>query len=649
MIRRLPALAAILILPPALAAELPVRSVVLYKNGVGYFQRAGTLAPGEAARLEFKAGEMNDVLKSLTVRDKAGGAVRSIRYDASEPFAQRLAEYPFKPTDRLSGLLDQSKGARVSVSNGSETVTGTIVGARTASGGSAQGDREQVNLLLDGGELRTLELPASATIRFADAGLQRQFADYLQLLLKSRSTEKRSLTLESTDAKARDLVVGYMAPFPAWKTSYRLILEEATQGHLEGWAIVDNTSGEDWNGVGLALVSGRPVSFISPIYEPRYVARPTAQLAEDRAVAPMVLGSAVRPAPAPAPARLAMAPQSAARMAAQESVGPSSVAPAAEARELGDLFEYRIPGNVTVRRGESAMFPFVRQKVAARKLSLVRDGGDPMHIVELANQTPLTLDGGPVTVFDAGAYAGEALMDTLKAGDKRHVAYGRDLGLRYTTHFESGSEVQRTLSAVRGVITSTTAVRETRTYGLENLDARPKTVLIEQYARPEYRLVDRTPSEKTASAYRFEVSLAPKGGQKFAVVEERILENAIAISSLSSDGILQYARNKVLSDAGRRQLEEIAALKARHAEAEAAARDLQRQITEGDADQERTRRNISSLNSVAGQQATVQGYAKQLAEREDGLRRLRAEKGEADRRVAAARAELDRRIEAVKF
>ena len=645
---RLTALAAVLITPAVLAAELPVRSVVLYKNGVGYFQRAGTLAPGEAARLEFKAGEMNDVLKSLTVRDKAGGAVRSIRYDASEPFAQRLAEYPFKPADRLSGLLDQAKGARISVSNGSETVTGTIVGARTASGGSVQGDREQVNLLLDGGELRTVELPASATIRFADAGLQRQFADYLQLLLKSRSTEKRTLTLESTDAKARDLTVSYMAPFPAWKTSYRLILEDGAQGHLEGWAIVDNTSGDDWNGVGLALVSGRPVSFISPIYEPRYVARPVAQLAEDRAVAPMVLGSAIRPAPAAAAPRSAMAPQAAARMAA-ESVAPSSVAPAAEARELGDLFEYRIPGAVTVRRGESAMFPFVQQKVAARKLSFIRDGADPMHVVEMTNATPLTLDGGPVTVFDRGAYAGEALMDTLKAGDKRHVAYGRDLGLHYTTHFESGSEVQRSLSAVRGVITSTTAVRETRTYGLENVDARPKTVMIEQYARPDYRLVDRTPSEKTSSAYRFEVALAAKGSQKFAVVEERILENTIAISSLSSDGVLQYARNKTLTDAGRRQLEEIAALKAKHAEAEAAARDLQRQITEGDADQERTRRNISSLNSVAGQQATVQAYAKQLAEREEALRKLRADKGEADKRVAAAKAELDRRIEAVKF
>ncbi len=53
-------------------AELPVRTVVLYKHGVGYFERGGTLGPGESARLDFNAAEMNDVLKSLTITDNGG-------------------------------------------------------------------------------------------------------------------------------------------------------------------------------------------------------------------------------------------------------------------------------------------------------------------------------------------------------------------------------------------------------------------------------------------------------------------------------------------------------------------------------------------------------------------------------------------------
>ena len=71
-------------LTTALAADLPVREVILYKSGVGYFARSGPLAAGESTRLDFKATDMNDVLKSLTITDAKGGKIGSVRYDASE-------------------------------------------------------------------------------------------------------------------------------------------------------------------------------------------------------------------------------------------------------------------------------------------------------------------------------------------------------------------------------------------------------------------------------------------------------------------------------------------------------------------------------------------------------------------------------------
>src|SRR3990170_5088992 len=78
-------LLAILLAGSAYAAELPVRQVVLYKHGVGYFQRSGELRPGESAQLDFKANEMNDVLKSLTIQESGTGSVTGLRYDSSEP------------------------------------------------------------------------------------------------------------------------------------------------------------------------------------------------------------------------------------------------------------------------------------------------------------------------------------------------------------------------------------------------------------------------------------------------------------------------------------------------------------------------------------------------------------------------------------
>ncbi|MDQ6699251.1 MAG: DUF4139 domain-containing protein, partial [Acidobacteriota bacterium] len=277
------------------AAELPVREVVLYKHGVGFFERGGSLAAGESARLDFKPSEMNDVLKSLTVSEKGGGKISGLRYDSSIPLNEKLTDFPFKiePGQPLSAVLDQLKGARVEIQFGNEKVSGSILGARNVPADEKRPEREQITLLLDTGELRTFDLAAAVGIRFSDPKLQQQLKDYLSALTGARSKDKRSVYIESTDAKTREVSASYVIPTPIWKSSYRLIFNAAAQPTLEGWAIVDNTTGEDWTKVRMSLVSGKPISFISALYEPRYVTRPTAELPEERAQAPVIHGGAV--------------------------------------------------------------------------------------------------------------------------------------------------------------------------------------------------------------------------------------------------------------------------------------------------------------------------------------------------------------------
>ncbi len=350
----------------AAAAELPVREVVLFKHGVGYFARSGRLAAGESARLDFKADEMNDVLKSLTIEQKGTGKISGLRYDSSEPLAKKLEEFPFSigAGQPLSAILDQFKGARIELKFGSETVAGEIVGARRLVGGANQPATEQATLLLDSGEIRNVDLGAVSSLRFSDPKLQLQFKDYLAALSQSRSKDKRSVYIDSTDSGAREIAASYMIPTPVWKSSYRLIFGETGQPTLEGWAIVDNTTGDDWANVRLALVSGRPISFISKLYEPRYLGRPEAELPEEMAMAPVVdtgaldelkaqasaglaggVGGAVsglrkdartnRPQSAPAPP----SPFFRSNVAMQEQMvnsgAPSSIAQTAAARELG--------------------------------------------------------------------------------------------------------------------------------------------------------------------------------------------------------------------------------------------------------------------------------------------------------------------------
>jgi len=205
----------------AAPAEIPVKEVVLYKHGVGFFERSGKLGPGESARLDFNASEMNDVLKSLTIEERGGGKISGLRYDSMDPLGHKLAEFPFQigAAQPLSVMLDQLKGARLELKFGNETVAGAIVNGRLVASSDKQPEREQLTLMLDGGELRTLDLSAATGIHFTDPQLQQQFHDYLAAVAAARSKEKRSVYIDSTDAREREVVASYMIPAPVWKSS----------------------------------------------------------------------------------------------------------------------------------------------------------------------------------------------------------------------------------------------------------------------------------------------------------------------------------------------------------------------------------------------------------------------------------------------
>ena len=662
-------------------AELPVTQVVLYKHGVAFFVRSGRLGPGESARLDFDATEMNDVLKSLTIAEKGGGKISGLRYDSFDPLTHALQQFPFQigQAEPLSGMLDQLKGARLELKFGSDTVAGLVVNGRLVEGTDKQAEREQLTLLLDNGDLRTVDLSAASAIHFPDPQLQRQFKDYLAAVASARSKEKRSVYIDSTDAKEREVVASYMVPAPVWKSSYRLIFGESGQPMLEGWALVDNTSSEDWTKVSLSLVSGRPISFVSQLYQPKYLERQEADLADDAAARPVVhAGSypaaangplagggfgggvyrAKAPPPTPAPAA---SPQMRPQMGAvsgyisaganEVQISPSTIVSSADSGELGELFEYRIGQPVTIRKNESAMLPFLQQAIAARKLLIYSDHSSqhPTNAAELTNSTGKTLDGGPITVYDGGAYGGEALVETVKAGDKRLISYAVDLGTRITEAFGSNREMVREIHANRGVFTAKLAAEETRNYTIKNVDQKAKTLILEHPLRPGYTLLNQKPAEKTSSAYRFEIPLTAGGTQTFAVNEERVYDQSYSLTNLTPDVLLTYVRNRDLSTAGRNQLQKVIDQKSLIAENNGAVQDAAKQLQDLTADEERIRQNIQSLTAVSGQQQQVQNYARQLDTHEQQIAALRDKQAELQKKKVELDAELNKLIEGMAF
>src|SRR5271165_44648 len=654
------------LLATTMAADLPIRTIVIYKNGLGYFERHGQLAAGESARLDFKNSDMNDVLKSLTLEDRDGAKITGIHYDSSEPLANKLADFPFSLADAspLAAFLDQVKGARLEMKFGAESLAGVIVSARLVPADKDHAEREQVVVLLDSGDLRTLDLSAASLVRFSDSKLQIQLKDYLAAVRQARSKDKRSVYIDSSDSKARDIVASYALPMGVWKSSYRLVFTDKPQPTLEGWAIVDNTTGEDWTNVQIAVVSGRPVSFISRLYDAKFVQRQTVDLPEDKVAGPVlyeggIAGGAIAPPAAPAFARserfaaLQKAPRAGVVGGAisQDGGAISDVTVDTEARELGDLFEYRFATPMTVKKDESAMLPFVQQTINARKLLVYSEsyGRNPMAAAELTNSTGKTLDGGPITVFDGASYAGEALMETLKNADKRLISYAVDLGTRITTLFDSSAAVVREIHASRGQITTRASIQETKTYTIRNVDQKTKTLIIEHPERPQYTLMNQKPSETTATAYRFEVKLAPGATEKFPVTEEHVYENSFAVSSLTPDTLLVYVQNKAISDAGRRELQQILDQKRQIAAFGDQIKDLDAAIAEIVHDQDRIRQNINSLRNVSGQQDQVQKYASQLASQETDLATKRDKESDLKKQKTTLEAAVNVEIEKLSF
>ena len=668
----------------ARAADLTVSKVVLYKHGIGFFERSGSVPPGDQAQLQFKATEMDDVLKSLTVEQRGGEGVSAIRYDSSDPLSKRLEVFPFRigQAITLSQILDQFKGAEVELRLSSGKARGSIISARTIPASERLPQRQEL-MLLTKGELRTVDPAAAAGLRFVDPKLQSQFADYLGVVARSRNLEKRTVTIESLGAVS-EVAASYVVPTAIWKSSYRLVFDEREKPLLEGWAIVDNTSGEDWTNVQLSLVSGLPVSFISRLYEPRYVSRPVVQLAQDRAWRPVVHGGAVEEAGLSDTVAAMREPVASAQKGRRDNLGrlekrafrqqvaeavvgslvgaqdgrfqrravSSTVATAAVGAELGELFEYKIDRPVNIRKGESAMLPFFRERIEARRL-LIYDHSNasqhPLNAVELTNSSDTTMDGGAITVYDAGAYAGEALMETVKSGDKRLISYAVDLGTRITAAFDSESKLLSEFHFQRGLLTTKTARRETKTFTIRNVDSKSKTVIIEHAVRPEYKLIDMKPEEKTANSYRFEVKVGPGATEKFPVVEERVYSQQIAVTNMTPDRIFAYVGNEKLDEAGRRKLEEIADLKRQIADTDRELNRVNERINNLSQDQSRLRSNISTLRSVAGQQQRVMEYADTLSAQEGKLVSLRDQQNQLRLRKDKLQKELNTLMETLKF
>ncbi len=624
-------------------ANLPLKKVVLFNAGVGFFERSGQVQDNAQVELQFNVDDINDLLQSMVVQDFDGGKVSAVGYASRDPITKTLKTFAIDLTTNptLAQLLAQVRGEKVQL-DAPDEIAGVILGLQKRTKKIANHDEvivvDVLNLLTDDG-LRSVDLDNVGRVKLLNEKLDAELRKALALLATAHSTDKKAVTLDFLGEGARRVRVGYIQDMPVWKTSYRLVLDEKdenTKPMLQGWAIVENTTEEDWNNVRLSLVSGRPINFVMDLYQPLYVPRPEVQYELFTSLTPQSYGQdlarkkmefARRAAHGAPPAKPALAAgamrqrgleekakQFAGRELREES-GPGGavfadvadewnigqgVQSAAQAGDVGELFQYEIDTPVTLSRQKSAMLPIVNGEVQAAKVSIYNEGvlaKHPLSGLRLTNSTELHLMQGPITVFDGGVYAGDAKIDDLPPGSERLLSYAIDLDTEVAPHGPQQTDDITQIRLIKGTMLVTRKAVRSKEYTVKNSGEKTKNVLVEYPLDKSWKLVTpEKPGEKTRDRYRFAVTAEPGVSAELKVVEEKTTSQYLALNNMPEGTIRMYLAQKVLGEKVKAALAEIIERKTTLAEIDTKRAQFEQQINAIAQEQSRIRQNMSRLD-----------------------------------------------------
>jgi hypothetical protein len=663
--------------PESTTTELPVTRVALYKNGVGFFEHSGRVTGSQSVTIDFTTAQLNDVLQSLTAIDLNGGRIAGAGYNSTTPLDQQLKALPLAlgldPT--AVDFYNAIRGARVEVHSGVASATGRLLNIEVVD--TRDGDaklpstKRLITVVGEAGEVRTLELTPATSVRLLDADLHTDVTRYLQLLASTRNQGLRHLTLQdnapATGTGPRELRVSYISEVPIWKSTYRILFTspkgsgtQATSGSqtatLQGWSVVDNTTGSDWNNVQLSLIAGAPQSFIQPLSQPIYSRRPEIPIAQEAQLTPQthesgeqvqlkvrtgtgsgsglgpgsggsygggVLGGIPGGVPAaPPPPTSAYDLQSQQMTVSADSVqlamrasnnassrvisgaaldslsdDTNSFTPNTTTATFDDYFAYNLTDPITIRKNESALVPILQTKIDAERVTLwSQQRPTPLRALWITNTSQLTLDRGSFTIVEDGNFGGEGLLDPVHPAEKRLLSYAVDQAVRVTTESASNSSKVTSITGAKGVLTlKNTAVTEI-TYVVHNAAPEARTVVIEHPIHSGYTLdSDPKPTETTATVDRFRVVTAPGETVRLHVGERRPTLTRYQLTN-SNDSQLTY----ILNETGHNPkleaaLQPIFAARRKVAGAQTALDKIDAHLTDLRSDEDRQRANVTAL------------------------------------------------------
>lgn len=658
----------------ALAGDLILKRVMLSTGGVAYLESEAEVTGDADLTLDVPLDQVDDVLKSITVYDTKGG-VGSASLPGREPVAQLFNDLPFDQASLTSpaSLLQSLKGAEIRV-DGGHPIAGRLLSAiaETESiDNKVTRTRTRLTLMTASG-LQQAILEDADSVAFTDPTLQAQVAKALAALAAHGAKDRRRIVLSTRGSGTRTVRVGYVVAAPLWKGTYRLTLPAdlgAAKAHLQGWAVLENMSGQDWQNVELTLLSGNPVSFRQAIYEAYYVRRPEVPIEVAGRILPKpdsgtmfragTTGAAGATTITPgAMANFAPAAQAAPPIGGvlrkPEPPAPATLVDTAEATESMTQIAFRIPVPVTIASGRSALVPIADRDAPAMRVALYQPGTSrdhPLAAVKVKNDGTSGLPPGVITLYEEGAdgaaYAGDARLGGLPAGEDRLLSYAVDGKTKIERDQHDVTHLTKA-GIAEGVLRLTQTDRQTIELRIAAPDNEPRHLIIEQPKLEGWTLVAPDPSkmDQTTTAWRETIDLKPGETRTETIVLEQPRLETVAIASADDEQLAGAIANAAIEPAVKQALTQLAALRRTAAQKKAAQEKIAGDIAAITTDQARLRDN---LRSVDQQSALHKRYIDKLAEQETQLEKLQAAAATATDAAQAADAAVDAYIAGLKI
>jgi hypothetical protein len=667
------------------AGDLALKRVMLSTGGVGYLEYEAEVTGDAELTLDVPLNQVDDVLKSIIVYDSKGG-VGSARLAGRDPLNQLFSDLPFgrEALNSPAALLNALQGAEIRVGS-SRPIAGKLL--RVVPEQVQLGDRgatttrNRVSVLTDAG-LQQFMLEEAENVSFVDASLQAKVNKALAEIAVHRAKDRRQIVLATKGVDTRALRVGYVVAASLWKATFRLSLpHDSEKAHLQGWAVLENMSGQDWKGIELTLLSGNPVSFRQAIYEAYYVTRPEVPVEVAGRVLPtpdtgvvggesekfqLLRNGVMKPAPSPPASaaravgnlagNIAMNKSAAEEMSADAAPPPepqiSQAVNAAAAEEGITQVAFRLPVAVDIASGQSAIVPIFDRDLPIERLALFQPGTSvthPLASLRIKNDSPTGLPPGVLTLYEESAagvtYLGDARLAQLPAGESRLVSYAVDEKTKIVRE-QQGTRAISKGAIAQGVLTLTRTQRQTTVYKIAAPVNEARKVIIDHPKMAGWTLVAPGGTEETAGAHRLTVVLKAGEAQTvMAVLEMPVLET-LRVADMADDQIAEVTDTHSVATEIKNAFAELARLRRLLAQRQVEEEQIKAKIATLQTDQARIRDNLERVDRDSG---LHKRYVEKLNEQETQFETLQVTADKAAESSRAASAAIDAYIASLRI